>query len=339
MDSPHRAGCSCGSPVSLRDDRSEFGDVFIMRAASHARARLAAVLMNFLRLSRCRLPWTALRSTSAAARSPDGRIEADVTLPRQRAGSRCRRRSRQSRRDCRRDGIASGVARREPHDRRLGVAPGRARRRHVGAPANRDPRLRSGDAHVELLLSPSGWHVHDRRPQHWIALLAFLVVAVVASNLSAAAQDRAREAIARRNEVTRLFDLTRDVLLSTDTANAIETLASDMWHVALTCPGWPSACLPITAGRFTRAGSSRSPSTSTCWTPRWRRPVTRRRSTARWRRPDLPGSTVSIVPLRHGTQRGRPPRGGLADTRYRRPRRRRGRRRHCDRTSPIPGGT
>ena len=31
-------------------------------------------------------------------------------------------------------------------------------------------------------------------PQNWIALFAFLVVAVIASNLSAAAQDRAREA-------------------------------------------------------------------------------------------------------------------------------------------------
>ena len=66
-------------------------------------------------------------------------------------------------------------------------------------------------------------------PQNWIALFVFLVVAVIASNLSAAAQDRAREAIARRNEVTRLFDLTRDVLLTTETAGAIEILAR---HVA-----------------------------------------------------------------------------------------------------------
>jgi two-component system sensor histidine kinase KdpD len=62
-------------------------------------------------------------------------------------------------------------------------------------------------------------------PQNWIALLAFLVVSVIASNLSAAAQERAREAIARRNEVTRLFDLTRDVLLTTETTGAIEALA------------------------------------------------------------------------------------------------------------------
>ena len=55
------------------------------------------------------------------------------------------------------------------------------------------------------------------------------MVAVIASNLSAAAQDRARDAIARRNEVTRLFDLTRDVLLTTETAGAIDVLAR---HVA-----------------------------------------------------------------------------------------------------------
>jgi two-component system sensor histidine kinase KdpD len=62
-------------------------------------------------------------------------------------------------------------------------------------------------------------------PQNWVALFAFLIVAVIASNLSAAAQARAREAIARRNEVTRLFDLTRDVLLTTETAGAIDALA------------------------------------------------------------------------------------------------------------------
>jgi two-component system sensor histidine kinase KdpD len=66
-------------------------------------------------------------------------------------------------------------------------------------------------------------------PQNWVALAAFLVAAIVASNLSAAAQARAHEAIERRNEVTRLFDLTRDVLLTTETAGAIDVLAR---HVA-----------------------------------------------------------------------------------------------------------
>jgi two-component system, OmpR family, sensor histidine kinase KdpD len=80
-------------------------------------------------------------------------------------------------------------------------------------------------------------------PQNWIALVAFLIVAVIASNLSAAAQDRAREAIARRNEVTRLFDLTRDVLLTTETASAIDALARhvarrfELQRVAICLPG------------------------------------------------------------------------------------------------------
>ena len=66
-------------------------------------------------------------------------------------------------------------------------------------------------------------------PQNWVALLVFLAVAVIASNLSAAAHARTSEAIASRNEVTRLFDLTRDVLLTSETAGAIEALAR---HVA-----------------------------------------------------------------------------------------------------------
>src|SRR6202007_699120 len=36
-------------------------------------------------------------------------------------------------------------------------------------------------------------------PQNWVALIAFLIVSVIASNLSNAAQTRTREAIARRN--------------------------------------------------------------------------------------------------------------------------------------------
>jgi two-component system, OmpR family, sensor histidine kinase KdpD len=84
-------------------------------------------------------------------------------------------------------------------------------------------------------------------PQNWIALFAFLAVAIIASNLSARAKHREREAIARGNEVTRLFDLTRDVLLTTDTARAMEILARqvarrfDLAKVAICLPtatGW-----------------------------------------------------------------------------------------------------
>jgi two-component system sensor histidine kinase KdpD len=91
-------------------------------------------------------------------------------------------------------------------------------------------------------------------PQNWVALIVFLIVAVIASNLSAAAQDRAKEAIARRNEVTRLFDLTRDVLLTTETTGAIDALARyvarrfELAKVAI--------CLPVERGWQIHQGSS-----------------------------------------------------------------------------------
>ena len=92
-------------------------------------------------------------------------------------------------------------------------------------------------------------------PQNWIALIVFLIVAIIASNLSAAAQAREREAIARGNEVTRLFDLTRDVLLTTETGRAMEILARqvarrfDLAKVAI--------CFPVDDGwRIHQGGSS-----------------------------------------------------------------------------------
>jgi two-component system, OmpR family, sensor histidine kinase KdpD len=62
-------------------------------------------------------------------------------------------------------------------------------------------------------------------PQNWVALLAFLAVSVVASDLSSIARARAREATARRDELARLFDLSRDVLQTTDGAEAVAQLA------------------------------------------------------------------------------------------------------------------
>jgi len=66
-------------------------------------------------------------------------------------------------------------------------------------------------------------------PQNWVALVAFLVVAVVASHLSSTARARAEEAVERRNEVARLFDVSRDVLLGTETQGANVAVAR---HVA-----------------------------------------------------------------------------------------------------------
>ncbi|OFW31204.1 MAG: hypothetical protein A3H97_09910 [Acidobacteria bacterium RIFCSPLOWO2_02_FULL_65_29] len=61
-------------------------------------------------------------------------------------------------------------------------------------------------------------------PQNWVALFAFFAVSVIASQLSAAVRDREREASARRDELGRLFDLSRDVLLTTDSKEAIRQL-------------------------------------------------------------------------------------------------------------------
>lgn len=79
-------------------------------------------------------------------------------------------------------------------------------------------------------------------PQNWVALFAFLAVSLVASNLSSVARARAQEALARRDEMARLFDLSRDVLLMTDSREAIAVLARfiarrfDLDYVAICLP-------------------------------------------------------------------------------------------------------
>jgi two-component system sensor histidine kinase KdpD len=65
-------------------------------------------------------------------------------------------------------------------------------------------------------------------PQNWVALLVFLAVSVVASRLSLVARSRADEALARRDELARLFDLSRDILLTTESREAIDELARHM---------------------------------------------------------------------------------------------------------------
>src|SRR5574341_664321 len=51
-------------------------------------------------------------------------------------------------------------------------------------------------------------------PQNWVALEAFLVTAVVASQLSASAKRRAKEAIQRQGEMERLYTLSRALMLA-----------------------------------------------------------------------------------------------------------------------------
>ena len=80
-------------------------------------------------------------------------------------------------------------------------------------------------------------------PQNWVALVAFLAVSLIASNLSSAARAREREATMRRDELSRLFDLSRDILLTTDSRSAIGQLAGfvsrrfELEFVAICLPG------------------------------------------------------------------------------------------------------
>ena len=80
-------------------------------------------------------------------------------------------------------------------------------------------------------------------PQNWVALFTFLAVSLVASNLSYRARSRTEDALARRDEMTRLFDVSRDVLLMTDSRQALPDLARavarrfDLDYAAICLPG------------------------------------------------------------------------------------------------------
>ncbi len=84
-------------------------------------------------------------------------------------------------------------------------------------------------------------------PHNWVALLVFLAVSLVASNLSTLARTQTTEAVSRRDELARLFDLSRDVLLMTDSREALAVLARsvarrfNLSYVAIALPpppGW-----------------------------------------------------------------------------------------------------
>jgi two-component system sensor histidine kinase KdpD len=93
-------------------------------------------------------------------------------------------------------------------------------------------------------------------PQNWVALFVFVVVAIIASELSAAVRQRASEAETRKQEVTRLFDLSRDILLTTDSERAIDDVARyvarrfELDAVAI--------CLPVTSGWELHQGAGRA---------------------------------------------------------------------------------
>jgi two-component system sensor histidine kinase KdpD len=144
-------------------------------------------------------------------------------------------------------------------------------------------------------------------PQNWVALFVFLVVSLVASNLSAVARDRTQEAVTRRDELARLLDLSRDVLLITDSATANSSLAGfiarrfDLDYVAV-CLQAGTEWIVFESGSRPQALDPESLSAALRAAERDGEVDIGLRSRPADGTPVLPGSEVRVVPLRFGTK-------------------------------------
>jgi two-component system sensor histidine kinase KdpD len=156
-----------------------------------------------------------------------------------------------------------------------------------------------------FFLPPVGtWTIAD--PQNWVALFVFLAVSLVASRLSHMARTQADEAVGRRDELARLFDLSRDVLVMTATPDAVSHLARaiarrfDLEYAALALPespGWSvraagDEAVHLHEGQLTEAFAAAA---SSLEFDAYARTYTGHRSVK------ASGRTVRLVPLRAGT--------------------------------------
>jgi two-component system sensor histidine kinase KdpD len=163
-------------------------------------------------------------------------------------------------------------------------------------------------------------------PQNWVALLAFLAVSLVASNLSAVARARTKEALGRRDELARLFDLSRDVMVITDSREAISMLARsiarrfDLEFVAIALPragDWElfeGGVATVTMDRRELSTAFAAAQTSLEFDAY-------ARTYAGHRTMEADGRAIRLVPLRVGTKpigllaaAGRPVEAGTLDT-------------------------
>ena len=95
-------------------------------------------------------------------------------------------------------------------------------------------------------------------PQNWVALVAFLVTAVTASQLSARVRRRAAEAEARRLEIERLYALVQAMILS---GNPRRTLREFVQTVVKVFDCEAAAFYYKSGGEFFRSGPESSPVT------------------------------------------------------------------------------
>jgi two-component system sensor histidine kinase KdpD len=68
-------------------------------------------------------------------------------------------------------------------------------------------------------------------PRNWVALFAFLATSLTASQLSARAKRRTREAIDRQNEIERLYSLSRALLLTDSTRSIAKQIVEQIAQV------------------------------------------------------------------------------------------------------------
>jgi two-component system, OmpR family, sensor histidine kinase KdpD len=97
-------------------------------------------------------------------------------------------------------------------------------------------------------------------PQNWVALLAFLITAITASKLSASAKQRAHEALQRQQEMERLYELSRTILLGA----AGRRVAGEVpYRLAEAFDARAVAFFDRRSGQVFRAGSEASSSSDT----------------------------------------------------------------------------
>lgn len=163
-------------------------------------------------------------------------------------------------------------------------------------------------------------------PLNWMALFAFLTVSLAASHLSAVARARTEEAVGRRNELARLFDLSRDVLMMSDSRDSLTVLARsiarrfDLDFIAIAVPqddDWDiydagSTTIPIDTRELSSALAAAQSSLEF---------DAHSRTYAGHRTISVNGHVVRLVPLRVGTTPigvlaaiGRPVEAGTLDT-------------------------
>ena len=164
-------------------------------------------------------------------------------------------------------------------------------------------------------------------PQNWVALFAFLAVSLVASNLSAVARARTQEALGRRDELARLFDLSRDVLMMTESREALAVLARAVARRFDLSISSRSRCRAARdwdiyeAGAQTAELDRRELSTAFAAAQASLEFDAHARTYAGHRTMTVEGRTIRLVPLRVGTKpigmlaaAGRPVEAGTLDT-------------------------